>query len=104
MPRAALWAVLAFAGVAWTGCRGPQTIAEFTFLTNQQILRPIVLRPGHRREWCPTDPERMADHARAIERAIADVPDANVMTNVLVWVPLQEHYCVVVLGDVGRVE
>ena len=51
----------------------------------------------------------MANHALALQRAMHSHPDANLMVNASVWAEsisflLGDRYCVVVRGDLGRIE
>lgn len=84
------------------------------------IVRPRVLRRDVEGEWCfsqdlisvtlrPPWRARLADRGRAVEDALAQVPGANVLTDVSISVRVEQYLlfqriCSIVVGDAGRLE
>lgn len=79
-----------------------------------------VLATGIRGEWCfsenalavsvrPPWRARLADHGQAVRRALASVPDANVLLNASLDVRVEQYLlfqriCAIATGDAGRIE
>ena len=112
-PAVALLA-LALAG----GCAAPP-VAEFRFVARDPgVLSPEILRRDVEGEWCfsqdlirvslrPPWRARLADRGRAVADALAKIPEANVLTDVRVWVRVEQYLlfqrvCSIVRGDAGR--
>jgi len=102
-------------------CASPPPVAELTFVTRDpDVVNPKTLRQEVEGEWCftqniiavslrPPWRVRLADTGRAVSKAIASVPGANVLTDVIVRTRIEQYLlfqrvCSVVVGDAGRVE
>jgi hypothetical protein len=102
------------------GCADPPPIAELALVTTRpDVVRPEILRQDVEGEWCfsqnvvrvslrPPWRARLADHGRAIARAIDSVPGVDVLVNVDVRVRVEQYLlfqriCAVVRGDAGRI-
>ena len=96
-----LTAIVALSGCASTTERPDGVIAQFAFISTESALPVQVLRTGVTRTHCAD--ASFIDHSVAIEQAISDTPGANIIVNVTVTLYVPEN-CVLVSGDVGRVE
>ena len=121
MPRIGTAVLLSFFASLALSCTTPPPFADLAFVTTRSdVLEPAILRRGVQDEYCftqnliaavlrPPWRARLADHARAIDRAIAAVPGANVLTDVSVDVRVEQYLlfqriCAAVTGDAGRLE
>jgi len=109
------WVVLVCA------CASPAPVSHFTLAVRSPgVVRPQVLRRDVEGEWCfsqdlitvtlrPPWRARLADRGRAVADALAQVPEANVLTDASISVRIEQYLlfqriCSIVHGDAGRLE
>jgi hypothetical protein len=102
-------------------CGSPPPTSRFTLaVRSPDVVRPRVLRRDVEGEWCFTENvisvtlrppwrARLADRGRAVEDALAKVPEANVLTDASISVRIEQYLlfqriCSIVHGDAGRLE
>ena len=102
-------------------CASPPPVAELAFVAaTPDVVNPTILRQEVAGEWCFTQDVitvslrppwrvRLPDTGRAVTRAIAGVPGANVLMNVSVRTRVEQYLlfqrvCSIVVGDAGRLE
>ena len=110
----AFCALLGFA----LACAGPPSVTDLSFVTPYEgVVEPEILQEDVEATWCftrnlisvtITPPWRapLADHGRAISLAIDRVPGANILTDISVWVRIEQYLlfqrvCAIVTGDAG---
>jgi len=115
--RAAAGCLLLTLGAA--ACASPEPIARLSFVTTKPgVVQPEILAEDVEGETCftrdlvrvlLTPPWRAprADHAPAVARALDDVPEADLLTDVRVQVRvtnwlLFQRICAIATGDAGR--
>ncbi|MEE9607919.1 MAG: hypothetical protein V3U03_09280 [Myxococcota bacterium] len=103
------------------GCASPPPISEFSLVAPRRgVVKPEILQRGVEGEWCfsqnliavtlrPPWQARLADTGRAVAAALEKVEGANVLTDVVTKVRIEQYLlfqrsCAIVFGDAGRIE
>jgi hypothetical protein len=111
-------ALVAFVALG-SACGKPAPVSRFTLAVRSPgVVRAEVIRRDVEGEWCftqnlissilrPPWRARLADRGRAVEDALAQVPEANVLTHASLSVRVEQYLlfqriCSLVVGDAGR--